>query len=97
MQDFGSGDTSSNLVGGILIKSENRILGFFSHALSLMVYMSTPASAHSEIFATIKPEYSNHAIASGLASGSRVANTCHGIDNQNDNRIDNPLMPSRTA
>jgi hypothetical protein len=72
-------------------------LGFFSHTLSLLLYMYTPTPTQSEIFATIKPEYSNHAIASGLASGSRVANTCHGIDNQNDNRIDNLLMPSRTA
>jgi hypothetical protein len=31
--------------------------------------MSTPTLTQSEIFATIKPEYSNHAIAFGLASG----------------------------
>jgi hypothetical protein len=31
--------------------------------------MSTSTLTQSEIFATIKPEYSNHAIASGLASG----------------------------
>ena len=31
--------------------------------------MSTPTITQSEIFATIKPEYSNHAIANGLATG----------------------------
>jgi len=31
--------------------------------------MSIPTIAQSEIFATIKPEYSNHAIESGLATG----------------------------
>ena len=35
----------------------------------MLVYMSPPTISQSEIFATIKPEYSNHAIASGLASG----------------------------
>ena len=69
MQDFGSGDTSSNLVGGIQTKSENLISGFFSHALLLLVIMSTKTPPQSEIFATVKPEYSNYAIASGLASG----------------------------
>jgi hypothetical protein len=31
------------------------------------------------------------------SSGSRVAKTYHGIDNQNDNRIANPFIPSCTA
>ena len=35
--------------------------------------MSTPTITQSEIFATVKPEYSNHAIASGLASGLLTA------------------------
>ena len=32
-----------------------------------------------------------------LSSSSRVTHTCPGIDNPNDNRIDNPLMSSRTG
>lgn len=31
--------------------------------------MSTPATTQSDVFSTIKPEYSNHTISSGLASG----------------------------
>ena len=66
MQDFGSGDTSSNLVGGIQTKSEN-FIGIFSHALSSLD-MSTPTLTQSEIFATVEPGYSNHAIAFSPAS-----------------------------
>ena len=41
----------------------------FSHAPSLFWYMSAPTLSQSEFFSTVKPEYSNNVIASGLASG----------------------------
>ena len=39
MQDFGSGDTSSNLVGGIQTKSWNLILIFFPPSVVVLVYI----------------------------------------------------------
>ena len=68
MQDFGSGDTSSNLVGGIKTKSWNRIITLLG-SLGQPSFMSTPTATQSDVFSTIKPEYSNHTIAAGLASG----------------------------
>jgi hypothetical protein len=35
----------------------------------LFWYISTPTATQTDVFSTIKPEYSNHAIAAGLASG----------------------------
>ena len=68
MQDFGSGDTSSNLVGGIKTKSWNRIITLLG-SLGQPSFMSTPTATQSDVFSTIKPEYSNHTITAGLASG----------------------------
>ena len=39
MQDFGSGDTSSNLVGGIRTKSQNLIAIYFPCSPVVLVYV----------------------------------------------------------